>query len=38
LAKGSDEEALILFADRLRRMSGVHEVNSLLDGATESRS
>jgi putative Mg2+ transporter-C (MgtC) family protein len=38
LAKGSDEEALILLADKLRRMSGVHEVNSLLDGATESRS
>jgi putative Mg2+ transporter-C (MgtC) family protein len=38
LAKGSDEEALILLADKLRRMSGVHEVNSLLDGATKSRS
>jgi len=32
LGKGSDEEALLSLTDKLRRVSGVHEVNSLLDG------
>jgi putative Mg2+ transporter-C (MgtC) family protein len=32
LGKGSDEEALLSLTDKLRRVSGVHEVHSLLDG------
>jgi putative Mg2+ transporter-C (MgtC) family protein len=37
LAKGSDERDLLSLTDKLRRVSGVHEVNSLLDGTADSR-
>ena len=37
LGKGSDEENLLSLTDKLRRISGVHEVNSLLDGAANSK-
>jgi putative Mg2+ transporter-C (MgtC) family protein len=36
-AKGSEEAELLALIDRLRRLSGVREVDSMLDGATESR-
>ena len=38
LAKGSDERDLLSLTDKLRRVSGVQEVNSLLDGSAESQS
>lgn len=37
LAKGSDERDLLALTDKLRRVSGVQEVNSLLDGSAESQ-
>jgi putative Mg2+ transporter-C (MgtC) family protein len=37
LGKGSDEGDLLSLTEKLRRVSGVHEVNSLLDGQTHSR-
>jgi hypothetical protein len=37
LAKGSKENDLVSLTDRLRRVSGVHRVDSLLDGAAQSR-
>jgi putative Mg2+ transporter-C (MgtC) family protein len=37
LGKGSDEGDLLSLTDKLRRISGVHEVNSLLDGQAQSR-
>jgi putative Mg2+ transporter-C (MgtC) family protein len=37
LGKGSDERDLLSLTEKLRRVSGVLEVNSLLDGSTESR-
>ena len=37
LGKGSDEEDLLSLTDKLRRISRVHEVNSLLDGTAHSR-
>jgi putative Mg2+ transporter-C (MgtC) family protein len=36
LGKGSDERDLLTLTDKLRRVSGVHEVNSLLDGQPHS--
>jgi hypothetical protein len=37
LAKGSQEEKLLSLIDKLRRVSGVREVNSVLDGKPSSR-
>ena len=37
LEKGSDEGDLLTLTDKLRRVSGVHEVNSLLDGPAGSK-
>ena len=37
LGKGSDEGDLLSLTDKLRRVSGVHEVNSPLDGQAHSR-
>jgi len=37
LGKGSDEEDLLSLTNKLRRISGVHEVNSLLDGTAHSK-
>jgi putative Mg2+ transporter-C (MgtC) family protein len=37
LGKGSDEGDLLSLTDRLRRVSGVHEVSSLLDDQAHSR-
>jgi hypothetical protein len=37
LGKGSEEEDLLSLTDKLRRVTGVHEVNSLLDGQAHSR-
>ena len=37
LGKGSEEEDLLSLTDKLRRVSGVHEVNSLVDGQAHSR-
>jgi uncharacterized membrane protein YhiD involved in acid resistance len=37
LGKGSDEEDLLSLTDKLRRISGVHEVDSVLDGPAHSR-
>jgi putative Mg2+ transporter-C (MgtC) family protein len=37
LSKGSKEGDLLALTDEPRRVSGVHEVNSLLNGSTESR-
>jgi putative Mg2+ transporter-C (MgtC) family protein len=37
LGKGSDERDLLSLTEKLRRVSGVHEVNSFLDGSNESR-
>jgi putative Mg2+ transporter-C (MgtC) family protein len=37
LAKGSDERDLLSLTDKLRRVSGVYEVNSMLNGSAESR-
>lgn len=37
LAKGSDERDLLSLTDKLRRVSGIQEVNSVLDGSAESR-
>jgi hypothetical protein len=37
LAKGSREEEVLGLIDGLRRVSGVREVNSALNGSTESK-
>src|SRR5215211_8112395 len=37
LAKGSDERDLLSLTDKLRRVSGVYEVNSMLNGSAASR-
>jgi putative Mg2+ transporter-C (MgtC) family protein len=37
LSKGSDEDSLLSLTDKLRRVTGVHEVNSLLNGQVHSR-
>jgi putative Mg2+ transporter-C (MgtC) family protein len=37
LAKGSQERELLSLIDRLRQVSGVHEVNSVLDGTVRSK-
>ena len=37
LGKGSDEDGLLSLTDKLRRVTGVYEVNSLLDGQARSR-
>jgi putative Mg2+ transporter-C (MgtC) family protein len=36
-AAGMRTHALLSLTDKLRRISGVHEVNSLLDGTAHSR-
>jgi hypothetical protein len=38
LTKGSDERDLLSLTDKLRRVRGVQEVNSLLDVSAESQS
>ena len=37
LGKGGDEGDLLSLTEKLRRVSGFHDVSSLLDGSTESR-
>jgi len=37
LAKGTQERELLSLIDKLRRVSGVREVHSLLDGTVQSK-